>query len=148
MKKFSFALDKVLSYKEQIESSLRNEHAQTVQAVAKQERLIEELQQKHSCSSTQYDEEKRNGTTVVRLRIFQGYLDELNRQIRKEQETLICLKFKEEQKRKEVIAAKTETSSIDRLKEKKKEEYDKVVQKDEERFVEEFVSNITSVRKW
>ena len=51
-------------------------------------------------------------------------------------------KFKElaEQKRKEVVEAKKDTSSIEKLKEKKIEEYNKEVQKFEEANIEEFVS--------
>ena len=51
------------------------------------------------------------------------------------------LKKQEEEKRQEVIRAKTETASLDKLKEKRKLEYDKNVRKEEERLVEEFVSN-------
>ena len=40
----------------------------------------------------------------------------------------------------EVVEAKKETSSIDKLKERKQMEYDKEVQKQEEHFIEEFVT--------
>ena len=43
-------------------------------------------------------------------------------------------------KRSEVVEAKKETSSIDKLKEKKFKEYEKAVQKEEEQFIEEFVA--------
>ena len=52
-----------------------------------------------------------------------------------------ALKVKEEKKRKELIAAKTDTTSLDKLKEKKLEEYNKEVQKEQEQLVEEFVNH-------
>ena len=55
--------------------------------------------------------------------------------------------IKEEAKRNEVVEAKKETSSIDKLKEKKRQEYDKVVQKEEEQFIEEFVATQSAMAK-
>ena len=60
--------------------------------------------------------------------------------IRKKYEELAKLREKEEAKRSEVVEAKKETSSIDKLKEKKFKEYEKAVQKEEEQFIEEFVA--------
>ena len=46
----------------------------------------------------------------------------------------------EEKKREAVVEAKKETSSIEKLKEKKLDAYQKAVAKSEELFIEEFVS--------
>lgn len=43
-----------------------------------------------------------------------------------------------------MVAAKTETASIELLKEKKFAQYEYEVQKSEEQFIEEFVSNVRS----
>lgn len=51
------------------------------------------------------------------------------------------LKNREEKKRKELIAAKTDTTSLDKLKEKKLKEYGKELQKEQEQLVEEFVNH-------
>ena len=56
------------------------------------------------------------------------------------QEQLARLREQEEIKRKEVVEAKKETSSIDKLKERKRFEYDKEVLKQDERLIEEFVT--------
>ena len=45
------------------------------------------------------------------------------------------------------MEARKETASIEKLKEKKRAQYDKEVQKDEERFIEEFVSNKSAVER-
>ena len=49
------------------------------------------------------------------------------------------LKKREEAKRAEVVEAKKESSSIEKLKERKLEAYHKEEAKSEERFIEEFV---------
>ena len=51
------------------------------------------------------------------------------------------LRIDAEKKREEMVAAKVETSSFEKLKEKKQLEYDKEAAKKEEQFIDEFVSN-------
>lgn len=146
MKRFSFTLDKVLSYKTQIEKNLRNEHAQIVQAVIQKEEQIEDLEQKHKVCSVEYNYVKLQGAPVNKLRTIENYLQSLIDKIRTEKQNLVCLKDAEEKKRQEVIAAKQDTASIDMLKAKRKQEYDKEVLKEDERLIEEFVSNTMSGR--
>lgn len=74
------------------------------------------------------------------IHTYENYLDSLGVKIRKKYEELAKLREKEEAKRSEVVEAKKETSSIDKLKEKKFKEYEKAVQKEEEQFIEEFVA--------
>ena len=74
------------------------------------------------------------------IHTYENYLEALGVRIRKKYEELAKLKEKEEAKRNEVVEAKKETSSIDKLKEKKFKEYESEVQKEEERFIEEFVA--------
>ena len=50
------------------------------------------------------------------------------------------LKAQEEKKRAEVVEARKETSSIEKLREKKLAAYHKALEKSEEQFIEEFVS--------
>ena len=50
------------------------------------------------------------------------------------------LRKQEEAKRAEVVEAKKETSSIEKLREKKLENYNKAIQKSEEAMIDEFVT--------
>lgn len=145
MKKFSFSLDKVLSYKRQVESSIRNEHAQAVQAVYRQEARIESMEQDHKKHRESFKREQAEGCNIARFRTYEEYLSRAQQRINSELEDLELLKKAEEEKREEVIRAKTETSSIEKLKERKQAEYDKETQKAEELFIEEFVSNLAAV---
>lgn len=141
MKNFSFSLDKVLSYKVQIENSLRNEHAHAVQIVSKQEMLIRTLEKQQKLYGIQFDEEKKNGAAISCLRMYECYLEGIQNKISDEKKRLILYKKDEEEKRERVIEAKKDTSSITKLKDKKKKEYNALALKEEERSVEEFVSN-------
>lgn len=141
MKKFTFSLDKVLSYKTQVEKNLQSEHARCVQATAKKEREIDALEDEHSRFCSEYEQMKQKGASVNRLCIFEEYLQSLADKIRGERISLIYLRRMEEAKRLEVVAARKETASIGALRKKRIREYDKALQKEEERLVEEFVSN-------
>ncbi|MPN20524.1 hypothetical protein SDC9_167903 [bioreactor metagenome] len=61
-------------------------------------------------------------------------------EIQREKRHLEVLQKREEEKRAEVVEVKIETSTLEKLKEKKLEQYNKEVQKSEELFIEEFVS--------
>ena len=132
MKKFFFALDTVLSYKEQVLDGLKAEHARILAKVRECERAIEELEQLHRECTAKFREEKMNGIKISEIHTYENYLEALGLKIRQKYEQLEKLQKKEEAKRNEVVEAKKETSSIDKLKEKKRGEYDKEVQKQEE----------------
>lgn len=147
MKKFSFALDKVLSYKRQYEESVRSEHAAILQKVMQQEEKIARLWEKDGKTRREMDEVKKAGCTILQIRTYESYLDYLQKEIANEQRILDVLRVREEEKRQELIKAKTETKSIDKLKEKKLEEYRYEAVKEQEQLVEEFVNHELSVAR-
>ena len=115
--------------------------------VVEQEKVIQELNAQYDHHCKVLEDGKRNGCTVGFMKLYETYLGNLQIQMDKEHEILVCLKEKEEEKRKELMEAKIEKASIEKLKEKKQEQYQKMVQKEEELLVEEFVSNIASLKK-
>jgi flagellar FliJ protein len=64
----------------------------------------------------------------------------MERQIQLALEDLALLQKKEEAKRAEVVTAKQDTSSIEKLREKKLDHYKKAMQKNEEAMIDELVS--------
>ena len=146
MKKFNFPLNTVLNYKDQVLENLKTEHSKILADIAQQERRIEELMEKSQNAAVRYREDTQCGVTVNIMREYERYITFIQQRIVAEQGVLLKLKKKEEQKRAEVIEAKKEKASIDKLKEKKLDQYNKEVLKNEELFIEEFVSNTMSVR--
>ncbi len=147
MKKFSFALDKVLSYKRQYDESVRSEHAAILHKVTQQEEKIARLWEKDGETRREMDEVKKAGCIILQIRTYESYLDYLQKEIANEQRILDVLRVREEEKRQELIKAKTDTKSIDKLKEKKLEEYRYEVAKEQEQLVEEFVNHELSVAR-
>lgn len=144
MKKFSFSLDNVLSYKNQVLDNLMNEHAAILAEIRRQEELILSLQQQYVDCGETLRQEQRQGITVMKIYTYENYLDVLSYRVKKEQDVLALLKKQEGIKRHQVVEAKKESASIEKLKEKKIDRYNKEVQKEEEQLIEEFVSNARS----
>lgn len=146
MKKFSFPLDTVLNYKDQILDNLKSEHALILAQVSQQEQKILSLSEQRGAACTRFREETHCGMAVSAMREYESYITYMQQRILFEEGTLKKLKKKEEHKRNEVVEAKKEKSSIEKLKEKKLAQYNKEVLRSEELFIEEFVSNTMSVR--
>ena len=141
MKKFSFNLDTVLDYKEQVLESKQNEHGKAMAAQNEQEIIVNQIKQEYKFNKEQLNEKRMQGLSVVEALSYESYMNHLDTRIKQEIKKLESLTEFQEKKRSEVVEAKKETSTIEKLKDKKKAEYDKVVLKKDELFVEEFVSN-------
>ena len=78
---------------------------------------------------------------------FETGLRALEKDIHREGEKLAQLRRREAAKRAEVVKAKQDTSSLEKLKDKKWEAYRKEEQKAEERFIDELVSTNRAVAR-
>lgn len=141
MKKFKFSLDSVLSYKQQVLDALKGEHAAILAQVRSQEDVLEAVWQEYRDCDTEYRQRKTEGMTITDALLYQNGLRVLERDIQRETEKLEALRKKEEKKRREVVDAKIDTSSIEKLREHKLEDYHKAEQKAEEVLIDEFVSS-------
>ena len=141
MKKFKFSLDSVLSYKQQVLDSLKGEHAGILAQVRAQEERLESVWQSYRDHNGEYCQRKAEGLTIMEATFYQNGLRVLERDIQRETDRLEELRRQEEKKRQEVLEAKIDTSSLEKLKDKKLDLYQKAVQKDEENLIDEFISS-------
>ena len=140
MKKFRFSLETVLDYKQQALDALRAEHGAILAQVRAQEQLIEDLETEHRQADDDFTQRKLEGINVLDAMSFEQYLRSLERKLQEEYRKLDRLRRREEDKRAQVVEARKETATIEKLKEHKLEDYRKAEQKDEEQRIEEFVS--------
>ena len=140
MKKFRFSLETVLEYKQQILDSLQAEHGAILARIRKQEEHIEALEAEYRHLSQEFNRRKAEGISILDALKYEQYLRAMERQIEEAHQLLRDLQKQEEAKRKEVVEAKKDTSSIEKLREKKLEVYTKAVQKSEENLIDEFVT--------
>ena len=140
MKKFRFSLETVLEYKQQVLETLQTEHGAILARVREQEQHIEELEAAYRALSHEFNSRKAEGLTILDAIKYEQYLRSSERQIEEAYEHLRQLQKQAEKKRAEVVEAKKETSSIEKLREKKLEGYNKAIQKSEEALIDEFVT--------
>lgn len=140
MKKFRFSLETVLDYKNQALDALRAEHGAILAQVRAQERVIADLEAEHREADEDFTQRKLEGINVLDALSFEQYLRALERKLQVEYYKLEELRRREERKRDQVVEARKETATIEKLKEHKLEDYHKAEQKDEEQRIEEFVS--------
>ena len=139
MKKFRFSLETVMGYKQQVLDSLQAEHGAILAKVRRQEELIEELEAAYRHLAQEFNRRKLEGISILDAMKYEQYLRSSERQLEEAYQHLAKLQKQEEAKRDEVVEAKKETSSIEKLREKKLEGYNKAVQKSEEAMIDEFV---------
>ena len=139
MKKFSFSLETVLEYKQQVLDSLQTEHGAILDRVKRQEDLIETLEADYRALAGEFNQRKMEGLSILDAMKYEQYLRSSERQLEEAYDHLEKLREQEEAKRSEVVEAKKETSSIEKLREKKLDSYNKAVQKSEENLIDEFV---------
>lgn len=139
MKRFHFNLDTVLDYKQQVLDSLRNEHAAALQRVARQEELLRSLEGRYRELNAEFRQAEREGITAAKAQGYEMGLRVLEGQIQKETERLEQLRQEAEEKRQQVVAARQETASLEKLRERQLEGYRKAVQKSDEQFIDELV---------
>ncbi|WP_251315773.1 flagellar export protein FliJ [Flintibacter muris] len=140
MKKFRFSLETVLDYKNQALDALRAEHGAILAQIRAQEQVIDNLETEHREADADFTRRKMEGINVLDAMSYEQYLRCLERKLQEEYRKLDRLRKREEDKRAQVVEARKETATIEKLKEHKLEDYRKAEQKDEEQRIEEFVS--------
>lgn len=140
MKKFKFSLDTVLDYKQQILESVKGEHGAILSQVREQEQVLASVWARYYACDDEFRERKSVGMSIMDAMFYEAGLRSLELEIQRETARLEDLQKQEEAKRQEMIEAKIDTSSLEKLKGKKLDLYQKAVQKDEEVLIDEFVS--------
>ena len=140
MKKFRFSLDTVLDYKQQVLDSLRAEHGAILTQVREQERVVDGLEEEYRQEDGEFTRRKLEGITILEAMSYEQHRRALERAIQTEQRKLDALRIQEEKKRTQVVEARKETATIEKLREHKLEDYRKAEQKAEEQRIEEFVT--------
>ena len=88
----------------------------------------------------EFSRRKLEGLNILDAMQYEQILRAMEREIQDAAVELEKLRRQEEEKRAEVVGAKQDTSSLEKLREKKLDGYNKAVQKSEEALIEEFVT--------
>lgn len=139
MKRFQFSLDNVLDYKLKTLENLKTEQAVISQAVQTQEKQVSHAGEVLNSYEGQLNEAKASGAAIERFRLYDLCVVSARGTLDAEKKRLSELTDREERKKKEVVAAKIDTSKFEKLKDRRLETYRKAAAKEEEQFSEEFI---------
>ena len=140
MKKFRFGLDSVLDYRQQVLDGLQGEYAKALEQVRQQEARKEAVELQYAQLNQEFRERAAEGISVADAMGYESGLRVRERDIARETKRLQELLQLAEEKRRQVMQAHVDTRILERLKEKKLQDYQLDVQKSEERFIDELVS--------
>ena len=140
MKKFQFSLETVLRYKEQVLESLQNEYAAAAQRVREQGALLRQTEGRYRDLNQEFRTAAEEGITIADAMGYETGLRVLEKEIQAQEKRLRQLQEEAEEKRLKMVAARQETASLEKLRDHKLEDYQKMVQKQEEQFIDELVS--------
>ena len=146
MKKFQFGLDSVLDYRQQVLEGRQNEYAKALQKVQQQQDRLDDAQARYQELNRRFREEAALGISISDAQGFEMGLRVLEMEIARETKLLRELEAEAERLRARVLEAHQDAAILERLKEKKKDAYQKELQKQDERFIDELVSAVRVAR--
>lgn len=141
MKKFHFSLEKILQFKNQTLDNLKFDLANLQHLLKIKNDEIENLRIKYMETDSLYNDKIKLAIQPYEIEYYKNFLNKLINDIKKkiEEEKIVIKKI--EHKKEEIINMNKEISTLDKLKEKKVDEYNKILLKSEEAFIDEFVNN-------
>ena len=139
MKKFRFPLDIVLEYRRQVQDSLQVELGAAATEVRRQEQVLENARRRYADINREYREKAALGLSIAEMRGYETGLKVQQGVIARELSQLETLRRRMEAKRQELVSAKLDVSSVEKLREKKLQAYVKDAEKSEEQFIDDLV---------
>ncbi len=140
MKRFRFQLEPVLDFKQRGLDSLMVELSAIQAQVAAQENRRSAAYQRLEAFDAEYAQKRLQGLTVLEAVECQSCQQVLARRAKREDEELLRLRQAAEQKRAEVVEARMETHSLERLREFRQTEYNAAVAKAEEKALDDLTA--------
>lgn len=148
MKKFSFSLQKVLEIKEQILENLKIELNSLNIKLINLNSAIENLKVQFADIEKEFLEKSSVSISVGEMFYYKMLMNNILKQLELNEEQKQMILIKIEEKRLEVVNMKMEISSLEKIKDKELDKYNKLVARNEELFIEEFVSNKSLSKKY
>lgn len=146
MKKFRFSLDKVLEYKRQVLGLMKSELSRLQLKLRETEKKIEDINREFEENSKNLTAKMRNGMPSHTIAVYKDYLGRLNRRVISLAEEKKKIANAMAAKRKEIVKMNSDISGLERLRDKQLGEYHAEEIKEQELFIEEFVSHTANRR--
>lgn len=148
MKKFKFSLQKILEIKEQLLKNMKDELNYLNQQIKRIDGEITCLSNKYSETNKEFVEKSSVSMTIGEMSYYKIFMNNILKDITKKEEEKEIVNKKIEAKKHDIIEMNKEISSLEKLKDKELEKYNEGILKSEEIFIDEFVSNKTTLKQY
>ncbi len=141
VKKFEFSLSKMRDYKKQLLDSEKNKmlKLQAERNFAKE--AIKSLQVDYDTIHTEMTDEITKGVTIMEVKVFQFRKDSVKLEQQQLQTQIYVLDGAIERQRRVVVGLSQEVSGIEKLEEKQRTEYERLLAKENELIISEFIAS-------
>ncbi|MDF2677884.1 MAG: flagellar biosynthesis chaperone [Bacillota bacterium] len=141
MKKFSFSLQKILEIKQQILDNFKYELSNLNHQLISLDMDIKNLNNKYISMDEEFNKKSSVCITVGEITYYKMLMGSILKKVENKQEDKKIISKKILEKRIEIISVNKEISSLEKLRDKELEKYNALVTKNEEIFIEEFISS-------
>lgn len=144
MKKFQFSLQKLMDFREQELDRQKNILSILQGELRMIEESAEELRRKVYTQSAELERVCAEGAPVYEVSVRKRYIVTLQQDIHMKEAQAVQKKAEIEAQLGVVVEATKDVKTLEKLEEKQLEEYKALEAKENEQFIEEFVSNATA----
>lgn len=141
MKRFRFQLEPVLDYKQQVLDGLMTELGTLQERARRQERRKLDADRRLADYDAEFAEKRETGISVVEAMEYQSCQEVLAREARREAEELKRALKRVEEKRLQVVSARQDTLSLEKLRDIRRKEYDAALLKEEEKMIDDLTAS-------
>ena len=141
MKKFVFTLQRLKEFREQTLDTEKGTLAELRSDLARLEAELEDILAELAALNRRLVEMYEEGTTVNDISVHKRYINSKHQELHMKRHQILMQNRKIEQQLNVVIEATKEVSKLEKLEEHQIEEYKAAELKENEQFIEEFVSN-------
>ncbi len=141
MKKFRFSLQPLLEHKERLEELARKDYLEITDRLRKEEERLRVYVDIYKRLSENLDTMKKEGREVSELRFQYRYLNNIKEFIETQRKTIVELKRAVEERKTELTNAAIDRKVVEKTKEKKREEYESELKREEQKLIDEVAAN-------
>ena len=134
-------MDSVLNYRCQVLDGCQGEYAQALDQVRRQEARKADAEDRYGKLNQEFRDAAAAGITAADALTYEGGLRLLEQEIARESRLLEDCRKAAEEKREQMMQAHIDKAALERLREKKWQDYNRSVQKSDELFIDELVSS-------
>ncbi|MDD9303604.1 MAG: flagellar export protein FliJ [Desulfobacter sp.] len=140
MKRFEFKLESLLKYKRHLEQMARQEMAKAVSQMNECTHQIQTLKENRETSALRLDHLVEKGVNSREFNLHHGFLSVLDRMIIEEQDRKIRLEKMMEEKRSLLKKRTIDKKAMERLRERRADEYTREIIRQEQKELDEIAS--------